>query len=114
MLLCSESSQLPYRFPGVKTAITQLFNQRSFRSTIEDECCNRSLRPEDVKPCIETLYHLLSKHAHGNTQDIIVDRNNYTVAEVAGIVSVLRYLDNEDALGVKWSEVDSTPVSTNS
>ncbi|KAH9173473.1 hypothetical protein EDB89DRAFT_698171 [Lactarius sanguifluus] len=46
------------------------------------------LRKEDVNSCARALYHELSKHAHGNTAELVVRDSEHTMTEVAALKAV--------------------------
>jgi hypothetical protein len=46
------------------------------------------LRQWDINTCTPILYHKLSKHAHGNTSDLIVNDNEHTITEVAALEAI--------------------------
>jgi hypothetical protein len=48
----------------------------------------RNLRKEDVNLCARVLYHELSKHAHGNTEELLLHYKEHTTTEVAAIEAI--------------------------
>ena len=53
------------------------------------------LRKEDVNACARTLYHELSKHAHGNTAELEVIESEHTTTEAAALEAVFCALRNK-------------------
>lgn len=96
----------PGHYPEYEKVVALFLEDPDFDSIIDDECSLRSLERKDVVPCIKKIYHILSKHAHGNSSMIFIDPKDFASTEVAGIVSVLRY---QHSLGVRWTEVDGVP-----
>ncbi|KAI9432512.1 hypothetical protein H4582DRAFT_2061711 [Lactarius indigo] len=67
--------------------------QHLLKGTAYNSCLTKvtesyQLRKEDINACAHSLYHELSKHAHGNTAELAVVESEHTITEVAAIEAV--------------------------
>ncbi|KAH9173485.1 hypothetical protein EDB89DRAFT_698945 [Lactarius sanguifluus] len=84
-----------------KTPLLQhLINHQAYQACLVSVTERYQLRKEDVNACARTLYHELSKHAHGNTAELAVVESEHTVTEVAALEAVFCALKNEGCLRI--------------
>ncbi|KAN0129617.1 hypothetical protein V8E53_012613 [Lactarius tabidus] len=68
--------------------LEQLTKDKDYQKCLMDVSCRLQLREADVNACTRVLYHELSKHAHGNTEELIAHYNEHTMTEIAAIEAV--------------------------
>ncbi|KAH9173486.1 hypothetical protein EDB89DRAFT_2228638 [Lactarius sanguifluus] len=84
-----------------KTPLLQhLINHQAYQACLVSVTERYQLRKEDVNACARTLYHELSKHAHGNTAELAVVESEHTITEVAALEAVFCALKNEGCLRI--------------
>ncbi|KAH9173481.1 hypothetical protein EDB89DRAFT_2156007 [Lactarius sanguifluus] len=77
------------------TLLQHLIKHQAYQACLEDVIRCYQLQKEDVNACTRTLYHKLSKHAHGNTAELAVVESEHTITEVAALEAVFCALKNE-------------------
>jgi len=73
---------------GKKALIAHLTQDPGYQQCLQDTAQRLQLRTQDINACTEVLYHELSKHAHGNTSDLVVNDHEHTITEVAALEAV--------------------------
>ena len=63
-------------------------NNQVYKKCLKKVTQRLQLRDADVNMCTRVLYHELSKHAHGNTAELVVNNTEHTMTEVAAIEAV--------------------------
>ena len=86
--------------------LQHLIKDQSYRDCLTKVAQRYQLRAEDINACANTLYHELSKHAHGNTAELVVSQSEHTVTEVAANEAVFCALKDKGCfcLPVKFGE----------
>lgn len=67
------------------------------------EVARRGLKPDDVTPCIPSLYQLLSKYAHGHSGLIVIRSGDFRPSECALLVTFMKVQDDWPN-PLKWRE----------
>jgi hypothetical protein len=89
---------------GILQKLNGLAQRPDFKKILQAEVANRKLVLKDVEACVPNIYHEVSKHAHGNTGVIELNRDEYTVNELAALVSFFR-LQKQWSNPLVWKEV---------
>jgi len=77
---------------------------QEFLGILKDEVAARRLVEKDVRHCLKTAYHQVSKIGHGNTGFLTLHHGNLSENQIAALVIVLRIqADWPDA--IRWKEV---------
>ena len=90
---------------GTQQRLNALAETPAFRNILEEEIDKRKLVPKDVERCILNLYHEVSKHAHGNTMQIEINKRLFTPDELCALVSFFR-LQGKWCYPLDWLEID--------
>jgi hypothetical protein len=62
---------------GVQNILDALAILPDFENIMKKEVASKKLVTKDVERCVKCLYHEVSKHAHGNTNDITIREEDY-------------------------------------
>jgi len=73
---------------GKSDLLNHLSHDPDYEVCVQNITQRLQLRRQDVNACTTVLYHGLSKHAHGNTSDLVVNDNKHTITEVAALEAV--------------------------
>ncbi|KAH9160835.1 hypothetical protein EDB89DRAFT_698726 [Lactarius sanguifluus] len=73
---------------GRTSLLQHLLKDTAYNSCLTKVTERYQLRKEDINACACNLYHELSKHAHGNTAELVVVESEHTVTEVAALEAV--------------------------
>ncbi|KAH9173477.1 hypothetical protein EDB89DRAFT_698405 [Lactarius sanguifluus] len=86
-----------YKIPEVgKTLLLQhLLKQQAYKACLMGVTECYQLQKKDINACAHTLYHELSKHAHGNMGELALVESEHTITEVAALEAVLCALKSE-------------------
>jgi hypothetical protein len=68
--------------------LEQLVKDPMYQNCVKNISRRLQLREADINACARVLYHELSKHAHGNTAELIADDTEHARTEVAAIEAV--------------------------
>ena len=60
-----------------------LMNDPDYQKLLQSTCQSLEVRENDADMYAQLLYHKLSKHAHGNTAELIIDDKEYAMTKVA-------------------------------
>lgn len=60
-----------------------LMKDKTHKTCLQQVLQQHSLCKEDVNACTWALYYELSKHAHGNTLELVVHNSEHTITKVA-------------------------------
>ncbi|KAG0642990.1 hypothetical protein HOY80DRAFT_1035100 [Tuber brumale] len=74
---------------GTQKGLNELAHTKDFNDILKKVVQERRLVHQDVKSCFRDLYHLVSKHAHGNDGMIAIRGADYTENERAALVVFL-------------------------
>ena len=73
---------------GNTKILHHLINDTEYQGCLADVTKRYQLQTADINACASTLYHELSKHAHGNTAELAVIGSEQTITEVAALEAV--------------------------
>jgi hypothetical protein len=71
-----------------KSLLEQLTKDPEYTQCVKTVSHRLQLREADINACARVLYHELSKHAHGNTAELVADDTEHARTEVAAIEAV--------------------------
>lgn len=74
---------------GVQTGLNALARTSKFQQILSRVVGDRGLVYEDVRDRAKRLYDEVSKHAHGNDQQIIVRAKDFTPNECGALITYL-------------------------
>jgi hypothetical protein len=80
----------------------------NFVAILEMECKAFEMPVRNVMLCVTALYHELSKHAHGNLDNLVIKYKEHSPLEVVALVAVFKYLKNEGVLATSVALVKVT------
>ena len=66
-------------------------NDPDYNKLLQSTCQSPEVRENDADMYAQVLYHKLSKHAHGNTAELIIDDKEYAMTKVATMEAVLAH-----------------------
>jgi hypothetical protein len=81
---------------GVQGKLDNLAELSEFKDILQDEVAKHKLVYLEAWRCVAKIYHEVSKHAHGNTEPILLERRYFTASELVVLISFFR-------LQEKWS-----------
>ena len=61
-----------------------LMNDPDYKKLLQSTCQSLEVRENDADMYAQLLYHKLSKHAHGNTAELIIDDKEYAMTNEGG------------------------------
>src|SRR5437868_13517907 len=88
-------------FYRTQKGLNLLSKKPEFQEILKSEVKRRCLIPEQVANCVPTLYHTVSKYAHGNDSTIILKAADYAVNEFAALVTFFK-LQNTWTDALAW------------
>jgi hypothetical protein len=91
--------------------LEHLMKDPEYTNCLETVTERLQLRGADVNMCAHVLYHELSKHAHGNTAELIINNTEHTMTGVAAIEAVFCTLKTKTCFEIPmkiriWNESD--------
>jgi len=72
---------------GVQENLDILAKGSDFNNILKNEVDKHKLVYADAKRRVNKIYHEVSKHAHGNTEPIRLERRYYTASELVVLIS---------------------------
>jgi hypothetical protein len=91
---------------GVQQKLTMLARSSEFKGILQEEVDKRKLVPKDAWACVDKIYHEVSKHAHGNSEPIQLDKGMFTPNELVVLISFFRLQQNWQG-ALEWEVVSS-------
>jgi len=91
------------RKAGVQKKLDHLAEREDFQAILQEEVAAHKLVYDDVWSCVKKIYHEVSKHAHGNTEPIVLDRRYYTPNELVVLTAFFR-LQEKWSGALEWKE----------
>ena len=73
---------------GNTNILQKLLNDKIYKKCLKKIGARYQLREQDINSCFGVLYHELSKHAHGNTSELVVSSTEHTITEVAAMEAI--------------------------
>ena len=75
---------------GVQEQLDNLAKRSDFNNILKNGVGKHKLVYADARRCVNKVYHGVSKHAHGNTEPIPLERRYYTASELVLLISFFR------------------------
>ena len=77
-----------------------LMNDPDYKKLLQSTCQSLEVRENDADMYAQLLYHKLSKHAHGNTAELIIDDKEYAMTKVAVMEVVFGTLKKKECFNI--------------
>jgi hypothetical protein len=88
---------------GVQAKLDKLAKLSDFKDILQDEVAKHKLAYLEAWRCVDKIYHEASKHAHGNTEPILLERRYFTASELVVLISFFR-LQEKWSGALEWEE----------
>ena len=85
---------------GKSKILLKLMDDSTYKRVLKKTLNNYHLRESDVNSCSRNLYHELSKHAQGNTEELVITETEHTITEVAAMETVFGALKERGCLSM--------------
>jgi hypothetical protein len=91
------------RNAGVQKQLDHLAERADFKAILQKEVAAHKLVYDEAWSCVKNIYHEVSKHAHGNTEPILLDRRCFTPNELVVLTAFFR-LQEKWSGALEWKE----------
>ena len=75
-------------------------NDPDYNKLLQSTCQSPEVRENDADMYAQVLYHKLSKHAHGNTAELIIDDKEHAMTKVAAMEVVFGTLKKKGSFNI--------------